>query len=123
MTTQCESVGHCMYPVGDNGGIECVSCFTEVPPDAQMLDWSPTEPDEIMRAFVEILKLPTADGAHKRQTAGKVSWKVDEGHRAAMYRHLRRWQEGELVDEDSGAPALAHVAWRALALAWQERNA
>lgn len=79
------------------------------------------EQEEVLRTFLGMLEAPTRDGARKRR-AGKPHWTRDGGHIAAMYRHLRRWENGELEDPDSGAHPLVHVAWRALAVAWQETH-
>ena len=76
----------------------------------------------MIEAFAAMLRLPTADGGRKRMAAQKQPWTVDSDHRDAMYRHLKRWETGETYDEDSGGNALIHVAWRALALAWQQDN-
>jgi hypothetical protein len=78
-----------------------------------------TEPEEILHEFTKMLQAPTGDGQLKRRD-GKPFWKIDTDHEEAMLRHLHRWDRGELVDEDSGAHPLVHVAWRALALAFQE---
>lgn len=40
-----------------------------------------------------------------------------------MFSHLSHWKHGELVDPDSLAHPLVHLAWRALAIAWQETHA
>ncbi len=86
-------------------------------------EWTPAEPEEIIAIFSGMLRAATGDGAAKRRAGTKVSWKVDPGHEAAMERHWDRWEyEGEKVDKDSGAHPLVHVAWRALAIAWQETN-
>jgi len=78
------------------------------------------EQTEIIGTFAHLLRGPTADGGVKRERAEKPLWKVDPDHAAAMYRHLGRWELGEKKDPDSGAHPLVHVAWRALALAYQE---
>lgn len=79
------------------------------------------EQNEILGTFLDLLEGATADGAGKRASGQKVLWKIDPGHEAAMLRHLARWsQEGETADADSGCHPLVHVAWRALAIAWQE---
>lgn len=84
--------------------------------------YQPSEQDEVIRIFSELLRLPTKDGGRKRAAGEKPNWKVDGSHRDAMYRHLHRWEAGELADRDSGANPLVHVAWRALALAYQEAH-
>lgn len=86
------------------------------------MSYDPREQDEVLNIFVEMLRTVTADGGVKRARGEKPSWKVDEGHEPALFRHLQRWERGDLIDEDSGAHALVHVAWRALAIAWQETN-
>jgi hypothetical protein len=85
-------------------------------------DWTPAEPEEILDTFRGMLAAATGDGAKKRAAGEKVSWKVDPGHEAALFSHLNKWKHGELVDKDSGAHPLVHLAWRALAIAWQESH-
>lgn len=85
-----------------------------------MTDYDPAEQDVILETFCQMLKRPTADGGRKRELGDKEPWTTDPGHEAAMFRHLDRWSKGERRDPDSGAHPLIHVAWRALALAWQE---
>lgn len=80
------------------------------------------ERDEINALFAEMIQAPTADGSKKRQAGEKVSWKVDSSHEAAMFSHLNKWKHGEKVDPTSGTHPLVHLAWRALAIAWQEMN-
>ena len=69
-----------------------------------------------------MLAVPTGDGGKKRAAGEKPSWKVDQSHKAALFSHLYKWERGDKVDEDSGAHPLVHLAWRALAIAWQETN-
>ena len=82
--------------------------------------YDPSEQEQILRVFAKLLALPTQDGGRKRAARTKAHWTVDTTHEAAMFRHLARWKSGDLVDEESGAHALVHVGWRALALAVQE---
>ncbi len=84
------------------------------------LKYDPTEQDEVIRTFVVMLRTVTADGGRKRAAGLKVPWYEDPGHWSAFRRHLRRWKSGERADADSGAHPLVHVAWRALAIAYQE---
>ena len=37
-----------------------------------------------------------------------------------MFSHLSKWKHGDLKDKDSGSHPLVHLAWRALAIAYQE---
>lgn len=79
------------------------------------------EQAEILGWFTHLLTAATADGGKKRAAGKKVSWKVDKGHEAAMFRHLARWKsDPNGRDEDSGAHHLVAVAWRALAIVVQE---
>lgn len=80
------------------------------------------EASEILSEFAKLLAGPTNDGQEKRRH-GKPLWKVDSSHLDAMHRHLHRYDMGERVDEHSGSHPLVHVAWRALAVAWQETHA
>ena len=84
------------------------------------VSYDPLEQDEVLDTIRQMLAWATRDGGVKRAAGLKPSWKVDESHKDAMYRHLQRWEYGEGADKDSGAHPLVHVAWRALALAWQE---
>ncbi len=77
---------------------------------------------EIEGAFADLLRGPSGDGANKRARGEKPHWKVDT-HKDAMYRHLARWEKGQAYDADSGCHHLVHMAWRALAIAYQEMSA
>lgn len=83
-------------------------------------DWTPAEPEEVLDIFREMLRAATGDGAKKRQAGEKPSWKIDAGHETALFHHLWAWKNAEMVDPDSGAHPLVHLAWRALAIAYQE---
>src|SRR3990167_8830491 len=78
------------------------------------------EQTEILNTFRSMLQTVTADGARKRAAGLKPSWKIDPSHEAALFSHLSRWKHGEKKDPDSGVHPLIHLAWRALARAWQE---
>jgi hypothetical protein len=78
------------------------------------------EQHEVLSIFYDMLAGPTGDGGKKRAAGEKPSWKVDTSHEAAMWSHISKWKHGEKVDADSGAHPLVHLAWRALAIAWQE---
>jgi hypothetical protein len=78
---------------------------------------------EVLGHFLTMLSAATGDGSAKRQTGEKPSWKVDPSHEPAMFSHLNKWKHGELRDPDSGAHPLVHLAWRALAIAYQEMAA
>ncbi len=80
------------------------------------------EQAEIMAEFTDLLNQASQDGGRKRARGEKVDWRVDPGHTQAMYRHLQRWEDGQEADLDSGTHPLVHLAWRALAVAWQETN-
>jgi hypothetical protein len=67
-----------------------------------------------------MLRVATGDGGRKRAAGEKPSWKVDQEHEAAVWSHISKWKHGEKHDADSGAHPLVHLAWRALAIAWQE---
>ena len=78
------------------------------------------EQAEVLGWFTHMLTSATADGGRKRAKGEKPSWKVDPEHEPAIYSHLHKWKHGIKVDPDSGAHPLVHLAWRALAIAWQE---
>lgn len=90
--------------------------------EKEVVDPAAAEAVEILNTFVKMLAGPTGDGQVKRATKNKPLWKVDPDHAEAMRRHLHRWDRGEKVDPESGSHPLVHVAWRALAIAWQETN-
>lgn len=81
-----------------------------------MTDW-PAERRDVLNRFRLELAKATGDGSKKRQAGEKPAWYLDRSHEAAIYSHLARWKRGELVDPDSGAHPLVHLAWRALAIA------
>lgn len=78
------------------------------------------EQREVLSIFTSMLESVTADGGRKRAAGLKPSWKVDTSHEAAIFSHLNKWKHGERADADSGAHPLVHLAWRALAIAYQE---
>lgn len=81
------------------------------------------EQRELLQEFVGMLNSVSKDGGRKRAAGAKQSWKIDQSHEAAIFSHLNKWKHGELADPDSGQHPLVHLAWRALAIAWQERLA
>ena len=82
--------------------------------------YDPTEQDVLSRVFTDMLRSVTKDGGAKRARGEKPGWYADPSHEAAIYSHLNKWKHGETVDADSGAHPLIHLAWRALAIAYQE---
>lgn len=83
----------------------------------------PPEVAAFERAAIALLRTVMLDGAAKRADGRKRDpWTTDPGHGPSLYRHLFRWRRGELVDADSGAHPLVHVAARALMQAHQELN-
>lgn len=75
---------------------------------------------DVLNRFTEELAKATGDGSKKRQAGTKPPWYEDDSHEGAMFSHLTKWKRGELVDPDSGAHPLVHLAWRALAVACRE---
>jgi hypothetical protein len=80
------------------------------------------EQQEVLQAFADMLAATSKDGGRKRAAGLKPSWKVDKSHEAAIFSHLNKWKHGETVDPESGQHPLVHMAWRALAIAWQETH-
>lgn len=80
------------------------------------------EQAEILAEFAAMLAATSRDGGAKRAKGLKPSWKVDPSHRAAIFSHLNKYEHGERHDADSGQHPLVHLAWRALAIAWQETH-
>lgn len=86
------------------------------------MSYDPTEQDIIIEEFVKLLRSATKDGGAKRARGEKPPWWKDGSHEAAMFSHLNKWKHDERVDKDSGAHPLVHLAWRALAIAYQETH-
>ena len=81
------------------------------------------DPDEgriLLTVFMQMLAQVTRDGAKKRADGLKPPWWKDTSHEAAIFSHLNKWKHGQKIDRDSGAHPLVHLAWRALAIAYQE---
>ncbi len=76
----------------------------------------------ITQIFADMLDACTRDGGNKRKAGKKVDWRVDREHEAGLFSHLNKWKHGELFDAESGAHTLTHLAWRALAIAYQESH-
>lgn len=83
------------------------------------ITWADERADVLAR-FTEELAKATGDGSRKRQAGAKPPWYEDDAHEGAIFSHLTKWKRGELVDPDSGAHPLVHLAWRALAIACRE---
>ena len=84
------------------------------------LDRWQSERGMVLRVFTRMLAAVTGDGSRKRQSGEKPPWWRDPSHEAAIFSHLDKWKHGERADKDSGAHPLVHLAWRALAIAYQE---
>ncbi len=80
------------------------------------------EQEVVLAVFAEMLKGATSDGGHKRRAGLKPPWWRDRTHEPAIFSHLSKWKHGELIDKDSGKHPLVHLAWRALAIAYQETH-
>ena len=78
------------------------------------------EVDLLMEEFEQMLRAVSGDGGNKRRAGTKPPWWMDASHEAAIFSHLNKWKHGELQDKDSGQHPLVHMAWRALAIAYQE---
>ena len=81
----------------------------------------------------ELLPLPDLEDVVKVYTFGAEkyepnSWRgLEDGfdrYKAALLRHLVSFENGEELDEESGLPALAHMAWNAIAMLaiWHDKN-
>ena len=79
-----------------------------------------SEQDVIAKVFAGMLQDVTQDGGKKRKKGKKTAWWADESHEAAVFSHLSKWKHCEFRDKDSGTHPLVHLAWRALALAYQD---
>ena len=79
-----------------------------------------SEQDVVITTFAKMLWLVTKDGGKKRASGLKPPWYEDQAHEPAIFSHLNKWKHGERRDPDSGSHPLVHLAWRALAIAYQE---
>ncbi len=79
-----------------------------------------SEQEDVLARFMEELRKPTGDGAHKRSRNEKPPWYVDDSHMGAVFSHLTKYFRGETIDPDSGAHCLVHAGWRLLAIACVE---
>lgn len=105
----------------------CPNCLTpwkcngpHVPPLTESPHDLADERTDVLDRFMAELAKATGDGSKKRQAGTKPPWYEDDAHEAAIFSHLMKWKRGELVDPDSGAHPLVHLAWRALAIACKE---
>ena len=83
---------------------------------------STQEQKAVIDEFVKLLVSATADGGRKRAAGTKPPWWRDPAHRAAIFSHLNKYEHGERRDPDSGVHPYVHLAWRALAIAYQETH-
>lgn len=79
-----------------------------------------SEQEVLLKEFTHMLWSVTRDGGKKRAAGIKPPWWKDPSHEAAIFSHLNKWKHGEKVDPDSNSHPLVHLAWRALAIAYQE---
>jgi len=84
------------------------------------MSYDASEQGLVNEVFKALLASATGDGGKKRAAGLKPPWWRDPAHEAAIFSHLNKWKHGERVDPDSGAHTLVHLAWRALAIAYQE---
>ena len=84
------------------------------------MSYDPREMNETLATLSEMLRPVIGDGGAKRAAGTKPPWWKDDGHMPALQRHLDRYLQGELVDKDSKAHPLVHVACRALMQAGKE---
>jgi hypothetical protein len=106
-----------------HGQNHCYNCLFKyhTTPDTHSTDTcEPNEQQMLMQVFTDMLWLATGDGATKRSAGLKQPWWRDTEHEAAIFSHLSKWKHGELADNHSGAHPLVHLAWRCLAIAYQE---
>ena len=76
----------------------------------------------ILTVFSEMLGAVTKDGGRKRAAGTKPPWWGDTSHEKAIFSHLHKWKRGDRFDPDSHVHPLVHLAWRALAIAYQETH-
>jgi len=80
------------------------------------------EQDRLLAAFSEMLAAVARDGGRKRAAGTKEPWWKDDTHLEAIFSHLSAWFHGSNADKDSGAHPFVHLAFRALAIAWQDTH-
>ena len=85
-----------------------------------MTEYDASEQGALIREFTNLLWSVTKDGGKKRAKGEKPEWWRDSSHEAAIFSHLNKWKHGEKKDPDSGVHPFVHLAWRALAIAYQE---
>lgn len=79
-----------------------------------------SERELVLFVFNAMLSAATGDGSKKRQAGLKPPWYEDPSHMAAVWSHLKKREQGEMIDPDSGVHPYVHAAWRLLAIAYQE---
>ena len=84
------------------------------------MNYDRKEQTVLLDTFMYMLQKVTRDGGNKRERGLKPPWYEDKSHEAAIFSHLDKWKHGETMDPDSKAHPLVHLAWRALAIAYQE---
>jgi hypothetical protein len=94
--------------------------YFEPPPSGPEEGPPPGEVPRLLLVFNAMLREVSADGARKRRAGMKPPWWRDPAHEGAIYSHLAKWKRGQRRDMESGAHPLVHLAWRALAIAYQE---
>lgn len=84
-------------------------------------EYDPREQEEAFEALTSVLRTVLKDGGRKRAAGEKPPWWCDTSHKRAFHSHFYKYFGlNEMTDRDSGAHALAHLACRALMIAWQD---
>ena len=78
-----------------------------------------TEQDDFLAFAIDLLRIVSGDGENKRRAGLKVPWQIDS-HEGSFFGHVAEWKKGNLHDPDSKLHPMAHAAWRAIAIAYQE---
>lgn len=63
--------------------------------------------------IIDRLKRQSSAGTHKSEQPW-YNYISSATNADALYRHITRYKDGEIIDEDSKLPTLAHVALRAI---------
>jgi len=70
----------------------------------------------------DVVKVLTMGAAKYADNNWQQVENANERYYAALLRHLSQWRKGEVTDQESGLPHLAHVLCNVIFLQWLEKQ-
>jgi len=82
-------------------------------------DWSAV-PVELLEAIVDVFQ--HGNDKYERDNWQQNATAKPHEYISALYRHVAAYRKGQVIDDDSGLPHLAHAATNAMILMWLDNH-